>query len=692
MVGFSQSTLFDTLQTNNSDTIKEVEIPEIVVTSKDPLANFLSGKMGVSINVEESKKIPFILGEADPFKTIFYAGGVSQSGEANANIYVRGGNNDQNLIQLNGANVENPTHVVGIFSIFNPDIIDQIEFIKSGIPAEFGGRLSSVIDVKTFVNKPDKLTIDGSIGLISAKFSVKTPVYKHSSIYFSHRQSYLRSLILPFLQKIGINQMVTQNQLDFYDSNFGFNSKLGSKSYLSGYFYSGNDIGQVSDNELFSFGDNVSNWGNKIAGLQFNHLFSDKSTFNQNVSISKFFQNSAMEWMSIPFKLNAENTTIKSQSVFSFLSENHHVKGGLELSVNKIIPIGVEKKLSNNLEKIEHLNYFSENSLFIRDEWSRGAFLINAGVRSTFYAAFLEDEIPSNIKQQIDKTYITVEPRLLTRILLTESSSVKFSASKHYQFANKVPIVSVGLPVMIFTNVSKNIKPLSLWHFSGGYFQNFDKNKWEISLETYYKKFSNLLEFKGNVNDVFSSFQLDKVLFTGRGYAYGSEIMLRRNGKKYTGWINYTLGWNYRQFDGINNGKPYLASNDRRHDVSMVNLYELNDRWRFGATFVFATGSRLNLPRSWYMLENKIILEYEGYNSFKMPDYHRLDISATYQLKKIRNTKSELTFSIYNLYNRANPFMVFFNTKESEKGKYDFKIKMAHLLPAIPSFSWTFHY
>ena len=230
-----------------------------------------------------------------------------------------------------------------------------------------------------------------------------------------------------------------------------------------------------------------------------------------------------------------------------------------------------------------------------------------------------------------------------------------------------------------------------LYEVITGFFRNFRSNTWETSMEVYYKTLENQLEFKNGIEATFTNSMFEKNLLVGKGWTYGAEWKLSKNLGKFTGWISYNLAWSYRQFDQINKGIPFLARNDRRHDISVVGLYQLNDNWNFSSVFVYATGSRLNLPVSWYVVDNKLIFEYGKYNAFELPAYHRLDISANYKLKPKRGLKSELNFSIYNVYNRANPFQVYFSKKSFESNKFNFHLSMAYLLPIIPSVSWTFH-
>lgn len=680
---------------SNSIVLKTQQIKEVDVRSRYPLSKIKSVSSGISVDVNELKKIPNLMGDSDPFKALQYMGGISQAGEASANINVRGGDNDQNLILLNGSQVESPTHILGLFSIFNPELIDQMRYYKSGIPAEYGGRLSSVIDIRNNVQTPDKTEIAGNLGILASRISVKTSIDKDVAVYAALRMSYLGAVVIPALVCLGIDPKLAQNNFEFYDTNLGFNYKLSAATRLSGHFYAGNDRLEVSSNSKFAIEDNTSSWGNRVGGVQLSHVFTPVFSMIHSFNVSNFNMATRLNWLNAPYNVNSDRTTYNYKSDFILIANNHNIKTGFDFMVSNLLPFAFNKETNDTLNFSLKYNQFTDIALYFRDEWEKGPVLINAGIRAGVHLKHPDRVYNTSMRikelMRIEKLYTAIEPRFFSRLMLNEASSLKISASKHFQFSNRVQLINLGLPVEIFVSASEWVKPSSLWHFSGGYFRSLNDNKWELSVEAYYKSFANLLEYGGKLNDLMTEHNIERLLFRGRAYAYGSEFMLRKNYGKFTGWFNYTLGWNFRQFDEINNGLPYLATNDRRHDMSLIGIYQVNDKLTLSATYVYATGNRLNLPRSWYIVDGNVVLEYSKHNSFVMPDYHRLDLSLVYKLPVWHKINSELNISIYNVYNRANPFMVYYKTVADE-GNFDYQIKMHYLIPILPSLSWTFRF
>ncbi len=680
---------------SNSIVLKTQQIKEVDVRSRYPLSKIKSVSSGISVDINELKKIPNLMGDSDPFKALQYMGGISQAGEASANINVRGGDNDQNLILLNGSQVESPTHILGLFSIFNPELIDQMRYYKSGIPAEYGGRLSSVIDIRNNVQTPDKTEIAGNLGILASRISVKTSINKDVAVYAALRMSYLGAVVMPALVCLGIDPKLAQNNFEFYDTNLGFNYKLSAATRLSGHFYAGNDRLEVSSNSKFAIEDNTSSWGNRVGGVQLSHVFTPVFSMIHSFNVSNFNMATRLNWLNAPYNVNSDRTTYNYKSDFILIANNHNIKTGFDFMVANLLPFAFNKETNDTLNFSLKYNQFTDIALYFRDEWEKGPLLINAGIRAGVHLKHPDRLYNTSMRikdlMSTEKLYKAIEPRFFSRLMLNEASSLKISASKHFQFSNRVQLINLGLPVEIFVSASEWVKPSSLWHFSGGYFRSLNDNKWEFSVEAYYKTFSNLLEYGGKLNDLMTEDNVETLLFRGRAYAYGSEFMLRKNFGNFTGWFNYTLGWNFRQFDDINNGLPYLATNDRRHDMSLIGIYQVNDKLTLSATYVYATGSRLNLPRSWYIVDGNVVLEYSKHNSFVMPDYHRLDLSLVYKLPVWNKLHSELNFSLYNVYNRANPFMVYYKTVADE-GNFDYQIKMHYLIPILPSLSWTFRF
>ncbi len=687
--------VLETDSLSSSVSKKTVDIKEVEVIGQLKDANIKSGSTGLNIDVKELKSLPRFIGESDPYKALQYMGGVSQAGEANSGLYVRGGNNDQNLILLNGTMIQNPTHVLGMFSIFNPDLISQMHFIKSGIPAEYGGRLSSIVDISTSANIPEKIDIKGSIGLISSRLSVQIPLSSKFSLYASWRGSYISSTVLPALKLIGTDSLLTQNKYEFWDVNGGFTYNISSRTKIIGHFYTGNDKINIGTLNNYYINRNSTLWGNTAAGIQLKTVFNENWSMNHQLSYSKFQIQSSLDWSSTllkPTTIQSQFQNITYKNEFFYSHGIHSLKFGTEFSCNAAIPNFITSDSVSSLEinNIHNAINSTQVALYVRDEWNWNKFQFNLGLRANLYAhigPYTDYQNDGNTiypANSIIKTYSGLEPRFFGRYLINSQSSIKLSATRHFQFLNQIPVFSIGIPNDLQIPASLYVKPQVSWHFSGGYFRNFGDNDWELSVEVYYKTLENLLEYKNSIANTFSNGMFEKNLLVGNGWTYGSELKVRKNYGKFTGWISYNLGWSYRKFDDINNGIPFLAQNDRRHDLSVIAMYQANNRLSFSSVFVYATGNRLNLPVSWFIIDNKYVLEYGKYNAFEMPAYHRLDISANYKLKKWHNIESELNFSVYNVYNRANPYMVNFSARTQ-------KIYMNYLLPIIPSFSWTFH-
>jgi hypothetical protein len=682
-----------------SDTIDSValknrviKIQEIQIKGRLNDANIKSGSTGLDIDVKELKLLPKLIGETDPYKALQYMGGVSQAGEANSGLYVRGGNNDQNLILLNGTMIQNPTHVLGMFSVFNPDLIGQMRFIKSGMPAEYGGRLSSVVDISTINTIPEKLEIKGSIGIISSRLSAQIPLSSRFSVYGSWRGSYISTIILPTLSLLGIDSLLTQNKYEYWDVNAGFIYYPAPRTKLTGHFYNGKDDLKVQELKKFNMKSNTTNWENTAAGLQLNHVFTDTWSMNHQLNYSKFHIQSGLDWYNSMINLQSQFENLTYKADFFHTNGQHQLKFGTEISYNEAIPdfIRTDSVLPVNVNAEHNTIHSTLISVYARDEYTFDKWQFNFGLRGNVYAhigPYTDFQETGNVvysKNAIIKTYSGIEPRFFSRYLINDHSSVKLAATRHIQYLNQLPVFSFGIPADLQVPASIYVKPQTSWHFSGGYFRNISGNDWELGMEVYYKTLENQLEFKNGIETTFANGMFEKNLLVGKGWTYGAEWKIRKNAGKLTGWLSYNLAWSYRQFDKINNGLPFLSNNDRRHDISLIGMYELNNMWNFSAVFVYATGNRLNLPVSWFVIDGKYVMEYGRYNAFEMPAYHRLDVSANHKLKPWHGIKSELNFSIYNLYNRANPFQVIYNARSQS-------MRMSYLLPIIPSVSWTFH-
>ncbi len=699
---FSQQKYIVIADTSDTKSITQrtIEIDEVEIYARLRNVNLLSGSTGISVDISEIKLLPNIIGESDPFKALQYMGGVSQAGEGNSGLYVRGGNNDQNIILLNGSLIQNPTHVLGLFSVFNPDIVERMRFIKSGIPAEYGGRLASVVDIGTINNPIEKFKLDGSVGLISSRLSIQTPINEKLSAYGSLRASYINSIILPVLNTIGIDSALTRNRFSFLDANAGVILRINDKTKISSHFYYGEDNIVIKEVSKYKFLDNAVRWYNLSGNVQLSHIFNENVSMAHLLGYSGFHIGTDMSWSNSLINFNSGFKNISYKADFIQIKNNHHLRFGAELAYNSSMPhfVKADSLLPLTLNDEHNMMRSTQATLYFRDEWIVDNFQFNLGLRANTYTHwgpytdYQSEDQQHYSRNEVLKTYYNLEPRLFGRYLIDNSSAIKLSASRHVQYFNQIPVISIGIPVDIQIPAGLYIEPQTSWHFSGGYFRNFQDNNYETSAEIYYRSLQNQLELSSGLIETFTNKMLEKGIVSGKGWTYGMELKFRKNSGRFTGWVSYNLAWSFRQFDDINDGLPYLARNDRRHDLSIVGMYKINDKWNITALMIYASGNRLNLPLSWFIIDKQVVLEYGKYNSFVMPPFHRMDLSVNYKLANIGSIKSELNFSVYNVYNRANPFQVFCSTTNFDMEKnYEFKIGMSYLLPVIPTVSWTFH-
>ena len=676
--------------------IDSLVIEEINVKGQLSKSNLLSGSKGKILNLNEIKSIPNLLGDSDPFLIVKSLGGITQPVDGNSGIYVRGGNYDQNLILLNGTLIQSTSHVFGLFSVFNPDLIENIRFIKSGIPAEYGGRLSSVFEVNTTNSPVEHSKANGSIGIVASRLAFQTPINQQLSLYGSVRGSYLNSIVLPLVNLFLSDKTFTSNKYGYVDTNWGLIYSLSPKTKISTHYYYGND------NIKWDLSTNASQWNNRTASIHLNHVFNKSWSMNHHLGYSEFNIGSDLAWGNSTFLLSSGTRNLTYKTDFFSIHKNHQIKFGTELGyyVSNPFVATTDTLIAIELNNEHNTFHTVQSSAYIRDEYSSGRFLINVGLRGNAYQQlgpytdYTQSSSGEFYKNGVVKSYYNLEPRFFIRYLINKESSVKSSVSRHVQFLNQIPMLSVGIPYDLQIPASLYVKPQTSWHFSSGYYRNFDFNAYETSIEVYYKNFDNQLEFTSGLGGTFTNKMLEKSLLYGRGYAYGLEVSMHKTRGKFVGWCTYNLAWNIRQFDNLNHGEPFFACNDRRHNLSLVGIYQLNSKWSLSSMFILASGSRINIPTSWFIIDRKVVFEYEGYNAFKMPPYHRLDISANYKLNQSKKFRSDLTFSVYNTYNRANPYRIYTITKESISGIDipNIHLGMSYLLPIVPSISWSFHF
>lgn len=712
----------ESLQLDVEITSSDVYIKEVTIEDKQGNENTQGTQMGtVELEVEKLKTLPAFMGEVDVLKSIQLLPGVQAAGEGNSGFYVRGGGPDQNLIMLDEAVVYNAAHLFGFFSVFNADAIKNVNLIKGGMPANYGGRLSSVLDISMKDGNNKSFHADGGIGVIASRLTLQGPIQKNkSSFIVSGRRTYISELAQPFIKE---SSPVKGSGYYFYDLNAKLNYQISNKDrlYLSGYF--GKDVFTYRQAES-GFTINIP-WGNATAALRWNHLFSDKLFLNTTAIYSSYDFTFEGKQEDFSFGLYSGIRDWNLKADFSYYpNPKNTIKFGANYTYHTFIPNNVTATQGDtefDLGGAVRL-YANEGAIYLLDDVEISPLLkLNAGIRlSSFqhigpFTRYVKDNNGNTIEtinfssSKSLKTYVRPEPRLTGRYTLDEFSSLKFGLTLNYQYMHLVSVGGNSLPTDLWIPSTDIVKPQQATQINLGYFRNFKKNMYETSIELYYKDLRNLVEFKDGADpgDGVKD-NIDNQLTFGRGYSYGAELFVKKSLGKLTGWVGYTWSKTMRQFDALNNGEEYPAKFDRRHDISITAGYKLNERWTFGAIFVYATGNSITLPSSKYFVEGELLVEYAPRNSYRMEPYHRADISATFYGKKFKEYKDVETgemkkipkkfttnwnFSVFNLYNRKNPYFIYFdNTGSLTNGNLNVAAIQVSLFPILPSVTWNFSF
>lgn len=677
-LGFQNKTFQTELNANKTLDIEldpeGVVINEVVVTAKQADRNVKEIEMSVeNLSAAQIKKIPQVLGEADLIRSIQLLPGVSTVGEGATGFNVRGGNVDQNLILLDEATVYNSSHLFGLFSVFNVDAIKDAKLYKGGIPSKYGGRLSSVLDVRQRDGNRKNFAASGGIGLIASRLTLEGPIQKdESSFMIAGRRSY-GDLFLRFSEDL------KDNIVYFYDLNAKANFKLGEKDrlYLSGYF--GRDV--------FNFGDDFSSdWGNATASLRWNHLFSEKLFSNFTAIYSDYGYSFGVPDGTQGFDWDAHIYNYVLKGDFSyFFSPKSKLDFGAEGNIYRFHPgnaKGVGSESIFNEINIQH-NHALEAAVYLSYEHEPIKNLtLQYGLRYSLFQRMgkedvylYENGVPTDQSAIIDtisydswepiKTFTAPEPRFSANYVINDANSIKFSYNRMRQYIHLVSNTTSATPIDIWTPSGKYVKPATVDQFAIGYFKNFKDNSYEASVEAFYKDFKNLLDFKDGAELLLNE-TLETELLTGDGRAYGLELMVQKNEGLLTGWVSYTLSRSERIVPGINNGEYYPSNYDKLHNLSITASYKVNDKWNVSANFAYATGRPITYPESRYVYDGITVPHYGNRNGARTPDYHRLDVGVQYvpHPNSQKKWKSSWDFGVYNLYARRNPYSIFFRQNE----------------------------
>ncbi|OCX54782.1 collagen-binding protein [Mucilaginibacter sp. PPCGB 2223] len=679
----------------NIELVSGHALNEIVVSDKSSRSdNVLNPQIGVNkLNTNDIKDVPVFMGEKDIIRTIELLPGVKTTGDANTGFYVRGGGSDENLILLDGATVYNPSHLFGFFSTFNSDAVKDISLYKGGMPAQYGGRLSSVLDVRMDDGNNKDYGAEGGIGLISSRIKFEGPIIKNKgSFMLSARRTYADVFL-----KLSGDSTLKGSSLYFYDLNLKANYQLDDKNiiYLSGYF--GKDAIGLKDNF-------ATNWGNTTATLRWNHILNNKLFSNTSFIYSNYNYviNNFSATSNINVQSKIEDFNLKQDYEY-FLNNNNTLSFGAGVVHHTIMPgnISTTQTSSYNSKTIQTRHAYEANA-YISDSWQPlNSLTIVYGLRANFFNlvgpgtfnTYNADGVLTNVSTyssgQSIQTYFNLEPRISANYVINPQSSVKASYNHNSQNIHLLSNSTSSLPTDLYVMSSNNIKPGVADQVSLGYYRNFKDDQFEFSTEVYYKWLKNEVDYRNDA-DLVANETVESQLLYGVGRAYGAEFFLKKKYGKFNGWIGYTLSRTERKIDGINNGNYFPARQDRTHDVSLVGVYNLSKRVTISAVFVYGTGNAVTYPAGKYQIGGLTTYYYNQRNANRLPADSRLDLGVTLEGKQHKRYHSSWNFSIYNAFDRMNPYSVVFQDSAGKPSHTE--AVETSLFGIIPAVTWNFKF
>jgi CarboxypepD_reg-like domain/TonB-dependent Receptor Plug Domain len=672
----------------SSTAIKEIKISSV---RKD--RNVKDAQMGMEkLNMTEIAKVPVLMGEKDIIKTLTLLPGIKTAGEGGGGFNVRGGAVDQNLILLDEAPVYNASHLLGFFSTFNSDAIKDVQIYKGAMPAQYGGRLSSVLDIKMKEGNNKKYSVSGGLGIIASRINIEGPIVKEKgSFLISARRTYADQFL-----RFAPDTTIKKAQLYFYDVNAKANYKINENNriFLSGYF--GRDKIGIAN----QFG---IDWGNTTATARWSHIINQKWFSNTSVIYSKYNYQIGVKSVQSNFDITSKIQDLNLKHEVSYFA---NPKNNIRFGVNAIKHTMVPGQLTTTDTLITPFKlqdrYSWENSFYVSNDWKpTDKLAINYGLRATNFTAVGKGDFftfdstgaltntTSYKDGQVVKNYFNLEPRASASYVLNNNNSVKAAYARNVQNLHYISNSTTGTPTDLWIASSINIKPEISDQISAGYFQNFENNNYELSAETYYKNMYNQIDYRNGANTQAND-KIEGELLYGVGRAYGLEVLLKKKTGRFTGWMGYTISRTEKKIDGINNGSWYAAKQDKTHDISIVGIYDLNAKWNISGTWVYNTGNAVTFPSGKYYINNQVQYLYTERNAYRMPAYHRLDIGATYTKKRSDNRESSWNFSIYNAYGRENAYTITFQDDPKDATKT--QALRTSLFRWIPSITYNFKF
>jgi hypothetical protein len=657
-------------------------LKEVVVSNskKNSITTLSGGKL--SFNLKELSSLPTVLGTTDIIKLLQLTPGVQNSGDANGYLYVRGGDPGHNAIVYNGTPIYGMSHLLGVFPFYNTDHIQEVEFDKSSSNAKYGGRLSSTTLLIPNKKVPPQVTIQGNIGLLASQLTLAIPITEKSGLFISGRKTYIDEVIAPILNSGSKNKDVQDMKYGFLDSNLTFITEISKNSLLTVDAFISSDKLKIKDSNLTL--KSSLKWDNFAVSPTLISKLSPKTSMSNAIYFTQYTNELNMKQSTIQMGVLSYVQDFGFTNSVRFFVKEIPFESGLQYVFHNLQPqkirienLGADNNTEqNNLIKANELAVFATAKPKLVDN-----LIAELGLRINYYSSGLKSN-----------SFLHLQPRIVLNYYPDKNFSVYASYNRQNQYLNLITTSSVGIPTDFWIASSDGIPSQSSNEFSIGSNQTISRNI-TSSLGGFYRSMKNLLEYPYGVTQFNEISTLKKDLLVGNGKAYGLEMMLRKNNGKFKGWLSYTLSWSNRNFDELNKGNTYFAKYDRRHNLSLVGMYDLNSKWNFGVTQIFSSGNRFTMPTSWYFINNNPVKEYSGYNNAQMPNYIRTDISVNYFFIKTVKKESALNFSVYNTFNIENPIYVVLNVTVNEnKDSVIVKPENKVLYRILPSISWRFKF
>ncbi|WP_165585801.1 TonB-dependent receptor [Pedobacter nototheniae] len=671
----------------------ERDLAQVDVKSKkknEALNGYLNNYQAVKKS--DVEKLPGFLGNPDLLNAIKTLPGFANGGEGNSGLYIRGGSSGQNLLLFNNSTIYNPSHLLGFYSIFNTSAVKEAKVFKSGIPAEYTGRLSSVIDVSSNDSIIDTLSGEASISFLDANASIAIPLTKNWSVSSSARKTFMNYSVWPIVNHLNNKKRSSINNLtyDLYDFNLSTSLKISKQNKLFATAYIGGDQFGFTLNR-FDISNQIS-WQNKAASVNWQSILWNKGVLNTIISYTGYEFNFNLVQQSSNACIKSSILDYNANSTLRVYLDKHLIKLGLNYVRHRFKPNTPDVttgdiKLDFGKENIYHAD---ESSVFFSDDVKIfNRLSAYAGVRLTYYRHIKPTDFNNDINQTNENFYnkFFIEPTLSLKYKIDDETAIKFSFSRNIQTVHLLPVTASNFPTDFWMPATNEIPPEKGVQFSLGYFKTWGKG-FEAYVDLYHKRMSNLIEFNGGMTNFLDNLKIENNVFSGTGKVFGAEFFFKKSFGKLQGALGYTISKNRRTFDLLNNGQPFPFKYDRTHEINIAPNYTINNKWTISALFTYSTGNAYTLPVSRYLISGSIINEYGPFNGARMPVYHRLDIATNYVINNKRNFKSELSLSIYNVYNRKNPIYNYFQFNGDLNKSISIEKKSINLLPILPALSY----